>query len=107
MAAACVACDTDRQPRPDGASWRRMLIHLGAAGWQSIPLQSPRDQASQRLLPDGWDPGLLQLSNPERRRGRPFQAGHIADWETQPDVCGDAFVVAPDGSRASSVWEVV
>jgi len=31
----------------------------------------------------------------------------ITDWEAQPDVCGDAFVVAPDGSRAGLVWEVI
>jgi len=31
----------------------------------------------------------------------------ITDWETQPDVCGDAFVVAPDGSQAGLVWEVI
>jgi len=36
-----------------------------------------------------------------------FRLGMITDWETEPDVCGDAFVVAPDGSRAGLVWEVI
>ena len=35
-----------------------------------------------------------------------FRFGMITDWETEPDVCGDAFVVAPDDSRAGLVWEV-
>lgn len=34
-----------------------------------------------------------------------FQFGMITDFEAQPDKTGDAFVVAPDGSRAGLVWE--
>jgi len=35
-----------------------------------------------------------------------FTFGMITDFEQQPDTDGDAFVVAPDGSRAGLVWEV-
>jgi hypothetical protein len=35
-----------------------------------------------------------------------FSFGMITDFEGQPDTEGDAFVVAPDGSRAGLVWEV-
>ena len=34
-----------------------------------------------------------------------FQFGMITDFNAQPDTTGDAFVVAPDGSRAGLVWE--
>ncbi len=30
----------------------------------------------------------------------------ITDWDTHPSSEGDAFVVAPDGSRAGLVWEI-
>jgi hypothetical protein len=30
----------------------------------------------------------------------------ISDWETQPSTYGDAFIVAPDDTRAGIVWEV-
>ena len=32
--------------------------------------------------------------------------GKITDFETEPCDYGDAFVVAPDNSRAGLVWEV-
>lgn len=35
-----------------------------------------------------------------------FTFGAITDFETEPCEAGDAFVVAPDGSRAGLVWEV-
>jgi hypothetical protein len=35
-----------------------------------------------------------------------FTFGTITDFEVQADEAGDAFVVAPDGSRAGLVWEV-
>jgi hypothetical protein len=35
-----------------------------------------------------------------------FTFGAITDFEAQPCDAGDAFVVAPDGSRAGLVWEV-
>ena len=35
-----------------------------------------------------------------------FQLGMIDDWEAEPLDYGDAFVVAPDGSRAGLDWEV-
>jgi hypothetical protein len=35
-----------------------------------------------------------------------FMLGKITDWEAEPCETGDAFVVAPDGSRAGIVWEV-
>jgi hypothetical protein len=35
-----------------------------------------------------------------------FKLGMITDWEAQPDERGDAYVIAPDGSRAGLVWEV-
>lgn len=35
-----------------------------------------------------------------------FQLGKISDFEAQEMDSGDAFVVAPDGSRAGLVWEV-
>src|SRR5262249_40078797 len=34
-----------------------------------------------------------------------FRLGMITDFEAEPDTCGDAFVVAPDDSRAGLVWE--
>jgi hypothetical protein len=35
-----------------------------------------------------------------------FTFGAITDFEAEPCDCGDAFVIAPDGSRAGLVWEV-
>jgi hypothetical protein len=35
-----------------------------------------------------------------------FVFGKITDFEAQPTDCGDAFVIAPDNSRAGLVWEV-
>ena len=35
-----------------------------------------------------------------------FTLGKITDWEAEPCEKGDAFVIAPDGSRAGLVWEV-
>jgi len=35
-----------------------------------------------------------------------FTLGKITDWEPEPCEAGDAFVIAPDGSRAGIVWEV-
>jgi hypothetical protein len=35
-----------------------------------------------------------------------FTLGNITDWEAEPCEAGDAFVIAPDGSRAGLVWEV-
>ena len=35
-----------------------------------------------------------------------FTLGAITDFETEACECGDAFVIAPDGSRAGLVWEV-
>jgi len=35
-----------------------------------------------------------------------FTLGKITDWEAEPCDSGDAFVIAPDGSRAGIVWEV-
>lgn len=35
-----------------------------------------------------------------------FRLGMITDFEAVPSAWGDAFVVAPDGSRAGLVWEV-
>jgi hypothetical protein len=34
-----------------------------------------------------------------------FRLGMISDFITQPDTDGDAFVVAPDNSRAGLIWE--
>ena len=35
-----------------------------------------------------------------------FTFGAITDFEAEPTDAGDAFVIAPDGSRAGLVWEV-
>ena len=35
-----------------------------------------------------------------------FTLGKITDWEVEPCETGDAFVIAPDGSRAGLVWEI-
>ena len=35
-----------------------------------------------------------------------FTLGKISDFEAEPSTEGDAFVIAPDGSRAGLVWEV-
>lgn len=35
-----------------------------------------------------------------------FTFGAITDFETEPADTGDAFSIAPDGSRAGLVWEV-
>jgi hypothetical protein len=35
-----------------------------------------------------------------------FTLGKITDWEAEPCEMGDAFVIAPDGTRAGLVWEV-
>jgi len=35
-----------------------------------------------------------------------FTLGKITDWEAEPCETGDAFVIAPDGSRAGLVWEL-
>ena len=35
-----------------------------------------------------------------------FTLGKITDWEAEPCETGDAFLIAPDGSRAGLVWEV-
>lgn len=36
-----------------------------------------------------------------------FRLGMISDWETEGDATnGDAFVVAPDGSRAGLAWDI-
>jgi hypothetical protein len=35
-----------------------------------------------------------------------FTLGKITDWEADPCMEGDAFVIAPDGSRAGLVWEI-
>jgi hypothetical protein len=34
-----------------------------------------------------------------------FTFGKITDWEAEPCEEGDAFVIAPDGTRAGLVWE--
>ena len=34
-----------------------------------------------------------------------FRLGMITDFLAEPGTAGDAFVVAPDGSRAGIVWE--
>jgi len=34
-----------------------------------------------------------------------FRLGMITNWEAEEAIDGDAFVVAPDGSRAGLVWE--
>jgi hypothetical protein len=34
-----------------------------------------------------------------------FTLGQITDWEAEPCETGDAFVIAPDRSRAGLVWE--
>jgi hypothetical protein len=34
-----------------------------------------------------------------------FTLGMITDWEAEPCEEGDAFVIAPDGTRAGLVWE--
>jgi hypothetical protein len=34
-----------------------------------------------------------------------FTLGKITDFEAEPSDYGDAFVIAPDGSRAGLVWE--
>lgn len=36
-----------------------------------------------------------------------FTFGKITDFEVEPSHEGDAFLVAPDNSRAGLVWEVV
>jgi hypothetical protein len=36
-----------------------------------------------------------------------FTLGKITDFEAEPCETGDAFVIAPDGSRAGLVWEVI
>ena len=35
-----------------------------------------------------------------------FRFGMITDFEAEPDTRGDAFVVAPDGSRCGLNWQV-
>ncbi len=35
-----------------------------------------------------------------------FTLGKITDFEAEPCAYGDAFVIAPDGSRAGLVWEI-
>ena len=35
-----------------------------------------------------------------------FTVGKITDWQAEPCKTGDAFVIAPDGSRAGLVWEI-
>lgn len=35
-----------------------------------------------------------------------FKFGKITDFDTEPCEYGDAFVIAPDNSRAGLVWEV-
>ena len=35
-----------------------------------------------------------------------FRLGMITDWEAEDTDIGDAFVVAPDDSRAGIIWEV-
>jgi len=35
-----------------------------------------------------------------------FTLGKITDFEAEPCETGDAFVIAPDGTRAGLVWEV-
>lgn len=35
-----------------------------------------------------------------------FTFGVITDFETEPSDVGDAFVIAPDGSRAGLIWEI-
>lgn len=35
-----------------------------------------------------------------------FTLGAITDFEAEPCDAGDAFIIAPDGSRAGLVWEV-
>ena len=35
-----------------------------------------------------------------------FTLGAITDFESEPCDTGDAFVIAPDGSRCGLVWEV-
>lgn len=35
-----------------------------------------------------------------------FTLGKITDWEAEPCETGDAFAIAPDGSRAGLVWEI-
>jgi hypothetical protein len=34
-----------------------------------------------------------------------FTLGKISDWEAEPFETGDAFVIAPDRSRAGPVWQ--
>jgi hypothetical protein len=35
-----------------------------------------------------------------------FTFGMITDFEAEPSDYGDAFVIAPDGSRAGLIWEI-
>jgi hypothetical protein len=35
-----------------------------------------------------------------------FTLGKITDFEVEPCMEGNAFVIAPDGSRAGLVWEI-
>ena len=70
----------------------------------------PRGQKADRLRL------TLRLPEPLRRNRRSLQDrqvivegfafGKITDFEAEPSQEGDAFVVAPDNSRAGLVWEI-
>jgi len=91
---------------PDGARWRTNLIQLGGAGWRLIRCGVRATRRASVHCPTGGGPGLSRpILDDVEVDG--FRLGMITDWETQPDVCGDAFVVAPDGSQAGLVWEVI
>jgi hypothetical protein len=90
-----------------------------------VPFGRRRDKATGGSRPLRLDPDATSASPDEpafvaRPEGAPiyygfpivesseldgFRFGMITDFEAEPGTCGDAFVVAPDDSRAGLVWE--
>lgn len=66
---------------------------------------SGSDSAAAFLVPPAGAPVYhgFQILNESEIEG--FRFGVITDFVAQKDTYGDAFVVAPDDSRAGLVWE--
>jgi hypothetical protein len=74
--------------------------------WRLAKLRRVHPRASQPLSLDQMAPvyhGFVVLDDVVVDG---FTLGKITDWEAEPCETGDAFVIAPDGSRAGLVWEV-
>src|SRR5579884_716639 len=110
----CSRCGetTDAQHCPDCAAQlaeliRSVLIWGGEERPPAVDMSAQsamRDMPSFAAPPAGSEPyhGFPVL---ERATASGFRLGMITNFLTFPESRGDAFVIAPDGSRAGLIWE--